>query len=262
MSSRYLLWSIFSPSQVILGCLILGSLLLAAGRLRAGRRLTVAAGIGLLVFGFLPTAAYMANPLETRFPRPELPDQITGMILLAGSERAALSQAHGDPQIGRHGGRFVSTLRLADRYPAARIVYSGGPRERAGKGRLETPPAVASAILSEVGLDPGRVSFDESSTDTCEHPRGVRDHVRPAHGEYWIVVTSAIHLPRTMACFRAIGWEVIPYPADYQSGPAGLGLRSLQIADNLALLDLALHEWVGLVYYRLTGRTRELFPAP
>ena len=28
------------------------------------------------------------------------------------------------------------------------------------------------------------------------------------------------------------------------------------------MLDVALHEWVGLAYYRLTGRTREIFPAP
>ncbi len=37
---------------------------------------------------------------------------------------------------------------------------------------------------------------------------------------------------------------------------------SFQIADNLVLLDLAMHEWIGLAYYRLTGRTREFFPAP
>jgi uncharacterized SAM-binding protein YcdF (DUF218 family) len=66
-----------------------------------------------------------------------------------------------------------------------------------------------------------------------------------------------------MACFRAVGWEVIPQPADYQA-VVGLGWNrgSFQVADNLAILDLALHEWLGLAYYRLTGRTRTLFPAP
>jgi uncharacterized SAM-binding protein YcdF (DUF218 family) len=70
-------------------------------------------------------------------------------------------------------------------------------------------------------------------------------------------------MPRTIACFRAAGWpEVIPQPADYlvTLGPWDSG--TFQIAENLLLLDAAAHEWLGLVYYRLVGRTQELFPAP
>jgi hypothetical protein len=40
----------------------------------------------------------------------------------------------------------------------------------------------------------------------------------------------------------------------------GWDAGTFQVADNLALLDAALHEWIGLVYYRVTGRTRELLP--
>jgi uncharacterized SAM-binding protein YcdF (DUF218 family) len=69
-------------------------------------------------------------------------------------------------------------------------------------------------------------------------------------------------MPRTIACFRAAGWEVIPQPADYHVVLGGIDAGTFQIADNLALLDIALHEWVGLAYYRLTGRTQEFFPAP
>ena len=262
MSFRYLLWSLLSPSQLILGGLLLGALLLAAGRLRAGRWLTVASSIGLLVFGLLPMATFLARPLETRFPKPELPQRVDGIVLLSGSERPVASQAYAEPQVGSHGGRFITTLRIAASHPEARIIYSGGPRQEPGKGVLETKPAVAAAIFEQSGLDPARISFDESSSDTCDHPRGAWERAQPAAGEYWVVVTSAIHLPRTVACFRATGWEIVPYPADYQSDPPGWGAGNLRIAKNLALLDLAAHEWVGLVYYRLFGRTKEIFPAP
>ena len=220
-------------------------------------------GLALLLFGLLPTATFLARPLESRFPRPELPDRVDGVVLLSGAERPKASQAYGEPQLGWHGGRYVTTLMIAAAHPEAQIVFSGGPLQEPGRGELETQPAVAAAILSSVpGLDPARVSFDESSRDTCMHPQGVRDHAQPAAGENWIVVTSAIHLPRTVACFRAIGWQVIPYPADYQTDPPGWGVGNLRIGKNLALLDLALHEWVGLAYYRLSGRTKEFFPAP
>ena len=262
MSYRYLIWSILSPSQLILGGLLVGALLLAAGRLRAGRWLTVAFGIALLVIGLLPTATYVARPLETRFPKPELPERIAGIILLAGAERPTASEASGEPQVGLHGGRYITLLRLAARYPQAPIVYSGGPRERPGKGRLETPPAVAAEILASIGLLADRVSFEEASRDTCASASNTFSYLRPRSADNWLVVTSAIHVPRTMACFRAVGWNVIPYPADFHSYATGWWSFPTQIARNLDLFDLAAHEWIGLAYYRLSGRTKEIFPAP
>ena len=70
-------------------------------------------------------------------------------------------------------------------------------------------------------------------------------------------------MPRTIACFRAAGWtNIVPQPADYRVALGVWNSGSFQIADNLALLDDATHEWLGLAYYRLSGSTRELFPGP
>jgi hypothetical protein len=64
-----------------------------------------------------------------------------------------------------------------------------------------------------------------------------------------------------MGCFRRAGVPVIAVPA----GPrepwlSRWPLRSL--GAELARLDDAAHEWLGLIAYRLTGRTDALFPAP
>jgi len=61
-----------------------------------------------------------------------------------------------------------------------------------------------------------------------------------------LLVTSAVHMPRSMACFRAPGWEVTPYPADFSRGPEAFHFG---LVDNLADLDEAVHEWAGLVFY-------------
>jgi uncharacterized SAM-binding protein YcdF (DUF218 family) len=85
----------------------------------------------------------------------------------------------------------------------------------------------------------------------------------PQPGEVWIVVTSAIHLQRTIACFRAAGWtDIIAQPADYRVTLGSWTTGTLQVVENLAILDDAAHEWLGLAYYRLTGRTQEFFPRP
>jgi uncharacterized SAM-binding protein YcdF (DUF218 family) len=263
MSTRWLLWALLSPSQVLLAVLIVGAVLLALGRLRSGRLLVSLGGAGLVLFGLLPTSIYLANPLETRFPQPALPAQITGIVLLSGAERPAASEAYGEPQVGGSGGRYLTTLRLATRYPGARIVFTGGPSVQAGKGALETQTAVAAEILGTVGLDPTRLTIEEQSGDTCANASNTFRLVKPQPGESWVVVTSALHMPRTIACFRAAGWpEVIPHPADYQTVLGGWNVGSIQIARNLLLLDAAVHEWLGLAHYRLTGRTQELFPGP
>jgi len=268
MSVRWLLWSVLSPSQLLLATSIVGGVLLLVGRGRraklvhAGITLSTVGGLGLLVFGLLPVSQYLALALESRFPRPALPAQVSGIILVSGAERPAASDAHGEPQLNAHASRYVAALRLAARYPTARLVYTGGAREEAGKGPLGTQTGVAAAILGGVGLDPARLTFEERSRDTCDNARFTRDLVRPKAGETWVVVTSAMHMPRIMACFRAVGWEVVPYATDFQVVRGSWYADRFQILRNLALLDVAAHEWIGLAYYRLAGRTRELLPAP
>jgi uncharacterized SAM-binding protein YcdF (DUF218 family) len=263
MSFRWLIWSFTSPSQLLLLSLVVGPVLLAFGRSRAGRVLTLTGAAGLFLLGVLPTSHYLAAALESRFPQPQLPIHVTGIILLAGSERPVASQAHGQPQLGASAGRHMIAQRLARAHPEARLVFSGGPLSEPGKGPLETQPAVARALFRESGLAMERLVFDEKSRDTCASPANVQQLVQPRVGETWVVVTSAIHMPRTIACFRAVGWnDIVPQPAGYRATLGRWNSGSFRIADNLVLVDEAVHEWAGLAYYRMTGRTRELFPGP
>lgn len=272
MSFRWLLWSLASPSQLLSAITVAGALLLLLTRgtagpptrwARIGRRLALVGGFGLLLFGLLPTSHCLARALESRFPvTGQLPGDVAGIILLSGSERPAASEAFGEPQLGADGTRYVAALRLAARYPDARFVYTGGASREPGKGPLGTQSAVAAEILGSIATNPARVGYESGSRDSCDHPRNVRALVRPQPGEHWVVVTSAMHMPRVMACFEAAGWgEVIPYPTDFKVSP-GWGAGTFQVADNLALLDAAAHEWLGLVYYRLSGRTHRLWPGP
>src|SRR5574339_239168 len=109
MSFRWALWSLASPSQLILAALALGLLLLLIQRAqRLARVLLWFGGLGLLVFGLLPTSIYLANILETRFPQPTPLSRVDGIVLLAGAERPVASEAYGQPQVGRWGGRYLT----------------------------------------------------------------------------------------------------------------------------------------------------------
>ena len=258
---RYVLWSSLSPSQLIVMVTILGALLLPIGRGRLGRWLSMAGGAALLLLGVLPTAQYLLEPLQERFPQPNLPARLDGIVLMAGAEAPAKTERYGEPQLSRHGGRYTTALRLAQRYPQVKLVFVGGPFRDPDSGAL-AQAGVARELLVSLGVDPRRLVFETRSTDTCDSAENALRLLGPRPTEAWAVVTSAAHMPRTMACFRAAGWEPIPQPADYQADLGGLRTSVFRAAENLLSLDIALHEWIGLAYYRLSGRTLEFFPAP
>jgi uncharacterized SAM-binding protein YcdF (DUF218 family) len=246
---RYFVWNLVEPSHLILYSAILGAVLWPS---RAGRWCRGACALLLIVLGLLPTAWALTRPLEQRFGFPTKLDRVDGIVVLAGAEVGKLSEVYAEPQLDEHADRLTTFLMLAQRFPSARLVHSGDTQRH-------SQSAVARAVLLGAGLDPARIVFENRSRTTCASPAAVRELVAPGADERWLLVTSAVHMPRAVACFRAAGWDVTPYPADFSRGPEAL---HFDLVDNLTDLNTAAHEWVGLLYYRVMGYTSELWPAP
>jgi uncharacterized SAM-binding protein YcdF (DUF218 family) len=87
--------------------------------------------------------------------------------------------------------------------------------------------------------------------------------VNPTPGQRWLLVTSAWHMPRSVGIFRRAGFSVVSYPVGYLTFGDGRDLHMTYDAlDAFARFDAAAHEWIGLLAYRLSGKTNALFPAP
>ncbi|HXP32210.1 MAG TPA: YdcF family protein [Stellaceae bacterium] len=254
-----LFWLVARPGNLLCLILALGVLLMWTSRWRRGGALVAVASLGFFVVTVLPVSDWVIAPLEQRFVPPvPLPDRIDGIILLGGAVEPETTRAHGQVALNEAAARVTETLALAQRYPTARIVLSGG---NGGLGDGSLSEAAATATLLEAdGIDARRLVLEERSRTTFDNAVFTRDLIRPQPGEVWVLVTSAAHMPRAMGCFRHVGWGVVPYPADYRTGRS-LTSR-LWLAANLVDLDDAVHEWVGLVAYRLLGRIDTLFPGP
>jgi uncharacterized SAM-binding protein YcdF (DUF218 family) len=146
---------------------------------------------------------------------------------------------------------------LARRFPEAVVLYSGG------KAALSPVDAstfeVGPDILRQLGLPEDRLIVEGRSRTTAENAAFSRALVPDVDGP-WILVTSAFHMPRALGSFCAAGWrDLVPYPTDYRGGTfweqAGWSL-----ADNLTDLNIGVKEWVGLLAYRVTGRTEAILP--
>lgn len=234
---------------------------LAAGRRRPGMALVLLAVLATALGGWTRTGALLLSPLEERFARPPAaPGTVDGIIVLGGGFEGAVNLARGGADIRDSGDRYVEALALAREHPDARIVVTGGTGALVTAGEPDT--ATAARLFARFGVDPARLILEGESRNTAENAAFTRALVDPKPGETWLLVTSAFHMPRSVGLFRAADFPVVPWPVDYRTPGPGGGFFGGSPASNMSDLSLALREWVGLVAYRLTGRTADLFPRP
>jgi uncharacterized SAM-binding protein YcdF (DUF218 family) len=256
-----LIWFVLQPSAALLLILLAGIVAIGFGKARGGSRLVLFATAGLLVAGFLPLGPALMLPLEDRIPRGTPEGPVTGIVVLGGGLDQRLTVARGVAALTGSAGRMTEAVALARRYPEAKLVFTGGSADLIPDGLTEG--AAARSFFHEMGVDDARVVIEEKSRDTAENARFTKALVGPKPGEQWILVTSAWHMPRAFGVFRAAGWSVLPWPVDFATRDSRDLLYPMPSPSaGLALVDLAMKEWVGLVAYRLAGRTDALFPGP
>jgi uncharacterized SAM-binding protein YcdF (DUF218 family) len=257
-----IVWFFLTPSNALVTLALVGLLLMRTKRPVLGGRLAAAGTIGLLVAGLSPLGNALILPLEERFPAYRddgVP--VTGIIVLGGTYDTEATNMRGQMALNETGERLIALGELARRYPQAKLIYAGG-------GSEFTPDTTPEATLVEntahqIGVAPGRILYDRKSLNTYQNAVYAKKIARPKDGKRWLVVTSAFHMPRTMGVFRAVGFEVVPYPVDYRTAGAVSLLRPFAfVGEGLRRTDIATKEWIGLLTYRLSGRTQHVFPGP
>ncbi|MBW7965994.1 YdcF family protein [Bradyrhizobium sp. BR 10261] len=250
------------PLNLLVELGIIAVVLMATRFARFGRKLAVTTLVLLALAAFSPLGNLLLYPLESRFPPWDpsrgAPD---GIIVLGGSVDTDLSAAHRTPVVARAADRLLAPAELARRYPKARIVFTGGSANLVSTDAREADYSVP--ILEGIGIPKERLVVERNSRNTYENAIFTKRLVQPKPGERWLLVTSAFHMPRSMGIFRKAGFDVEAYPVDWRmGGPDDLFSFTNISADGLGRTDVAVREWIGLLAYRLMGRTSELLPGP
>jgi uncharacterized SAM-binding protein YcdF (DUF218 family) len=255
-----LAWILLRPSNLLALIFAFGLVLRVLGRRRTGRTLMGAALAAFLLAAVLPIGAWLLSPLENRFPVPALPERVDGVIVLGGAIEPGLSRDREAVSLNGNAERLVAFVALARRYPEAKLVFTGGsgdpmrPDEREGDW--------LGLFLDSVGIARERVIVERDSRNTDDNARHSKALVNPRAGEAWVMITSARHMPRSVGIFRRQAWPVIPYPVDYLTTRDVGWSFGFNFAGGLAALDAAAYEWLGLAYYRISGRSDAWFPRP
>ena len=256
------LGALLDVSNVLLVLALASAVALLFGRKRLGTALVWTAAFGFVLFGWGPMGFILMRPLEDRFPRPpnDMPEP-TGIIVLGGVVGAP-TVPRGAIALSQDGERLDETATLARRYPNARIVVSGGTF--GSRSEEDSEALIAKRFLIDLGVDSSRITTEPRSLSTAENAAFTRELIMPQPGERWLLVTSASHMPRAVGAFRHAGFPVIAYPVGYTTTgrPEDYWAMRLEASTSLVRADVAVHEWLGLIAYRLTGRIETLLPGP
>lgn len=249
------------PSNVLITLGLAGLALTATRFARAGRLMMAAALLLLALFGLSPVGHLLILPLEERFPAWDGNGTPDGIIVLGGALDTLAGPARGEIGLNEAAERMTVVAELARRFPAAKIVFTGG------SGRLiyrdATEADLAGRLLESFGIAADRIVLEDRSRNTQENATLTKALLQPQPGQHWLLVTSAHHMPRAVGVFRAAGFPVAAYPVDYRTrGTADLLRPFSSLGDGLRRTDTAVREWVGLGMYWLTGRTGALLPGP
>ena len=249
------------PGNAFLIALFIGTQL-ASTRFRVFGRICVAMAVTFsLLVTFLPIGSWMSSSIERRFPVPKtLPQKIDGIAVLGGVIDPMLSKLHGTPAINGAVERITVSAALAQRYPAATLIYSGGSGSLIDTEAREAD--YVAELYGQLGIAADRLVLERNARNTVENAKEMFKLAKPAPDQTWLLVTSAMHMPRAVGVFRQLGWELIPYPVDFHSAPETEPRAPMSFTPGLSSFASALREWIGLFAYWLTGHTDAAFPEP
>ena len=237
----------------------------SGGRLRGWGPALSGTGIGLIWLFAMPiTSRQLIWGLEERAAAltPNPIPKADAVVVLGGGLRPALAPRQG-VEVAEGGDRLLTGLRLMRQNKAPLLVASGAQVSFTSNDPAPPEAVSARALAIELGLPAQRILINPNSRTTAEEARDIGALGRRRGWSQVLLVTSAFHMPRSLATFRQrSGLTVIPVACDYQLpsranygrpkfGSVLLGL--MPDATALATSSIALKEHLGLAIYRLKG---------
>ena len=246
---RKLIVALLAPSLWGYAALAAGVVLLLFARTRRAGRVVLAVGALWLVLLSLGIPFDAAGAwLEGRHqPLLELGgsevQDVEWVVVLGGGQRAdpRLPVSAHLPEQALY--RVVEGVRLHHALPGSRLLFVGF----GGIGR-EPAAEVGARLAMALGVDPSAIVVDNTPRTTGEEAQAVR---ALAGDDRVILVTTAVHMPRSVRLFARAGVSVIPAPTGHVTS-ARRSVRDLIVPrpHRLGYADAVAHELFGLAWGR------------
>lgn len=256
MSGAHVLGFVFSISGILTSFLIVAVWLLARPTSRVARRCLAGIVLGYTIVSIYPVPRVIARLLARPFhplTREDVPSGRSAVVLLGAGSLTATSSSGDtfsalDPTGAERTLEAVRVYRLID---AEWVISSGG---RADPGSLaQSSGQTMRDALIQLGVPAERVIVEQKSATTHDEALIVASMLPSLRMDHVILVTSGIHMRRSLGAFRAAGIDVIPAIAKEGDAIDEWRVRLLPTDWGLLETSLVVHELAGMGYYTLRG---------
>jgi len=240
------------PLSIILEILILGIFLLwFTRRQKTGKVLVF---IGALLLGLLSYSSISdicLKPLEDKYPplvELQTFSDVKWIVVLGGGHNSdpklPVTGQIGDSSLSR----LLEGVRIHKKLPESKLILSGS-----GVYDPVSNALVMAGVAKIMGIGDNKLILEELSKDTKDQARLIHKIVGD---ERFILVTSASHMPRSMALFQKLGMKPIPAPTDYmvkESQGISFGIF-FPSAGSLQKMEMVFHEYLGFGWAWIRGQ--------
>ena len=235
---------LITPSGFIAICLVLGLVTSFHGRIsRLSPVFFIIGSIVYLLLSIGPVSYALLKPLEFQYNAYDAEvqdDEVAFIVVMSGyaldeSYYLVSSKVNCASLF-----RLVEANRLWRLDPDRRIIISG----------KDDGPRIMQAVLEDMGVSKERIIIDNQSVHTYNSAQNIS---KLFPGKRFFLVTSAGHMPRTMAAFHKLGRTPIAAPTDYQVGKDPFKANFFPTVNHLYYSELAIHEFLGIWWYRFRG---------
>ena len=223
----------------------------------AGISIALALSVLLLSSNYWIARGLVRSLEWQNIPASDFP-RAAAIVVLGGATKSAL---YPRPwvDLSEEGDRVLYGAQLYRAGKAPLVILSGGRIAWRGRGAPES--ADMAEVIQTMGVPASAILQDSTSLNTYENGVNVRKVLKDKSIQGPILlVTSAMHMPRSMAIFKHLGMKAIAAPTDFQitepdedQGVLAFLLNLLPDVDNLQRSTKALKEYLGLITYYLRG---------
>jgi uncharacterized SAM-binding protein YcdF (DUF218 family) len=240
-------------------CLLL---VIALGLWWTKSKLTPAFISAALIILFLSGNTWVSNGLAQslewqNIPKTELPTA-DAIVVLGGGIK---SQAYPRPDVdfSEAGDRVWYGASLYRAGKAPKVIVSGGRIIWKGGGKPESEDL--TKLLVQMGVPAGDIIPEGESINTRENAVYVQKILKANNFKTILLVTSAMHMPRSMAIFKHLGINAIAAPTDFRVSQLELDEPNIQTEsvilslmpneERLAVTTSAIREYIGMWVYKV-----------
>jgi uncharacterized SAM-binding protein YcdF (DUF218 family) len=211
----------------------------------------------LLICGNGWVVRYSTRHLERQYLAPD-PLPTADCILVLGGGIWPKIPPRSTVEVAEAGDRVVYAAYLFRNGKAPRILCTSGTVPPGATGRPEA--SFMSELLENLGVPQRAILQETASKNTRDHGKNLFPLLQEQGSKRVLLVTSALHMPRSVAVFRRScpGITFIPAPTDFRVVDAQLPwymeiLNLLPTPGRYEQFSETMHEYLGIAWYKIRG---------